>query len=108
MTEGTAERHFQRRFHNQTLILDGSVFEACRFINPDLRYEGGQSFRLSNCSFEGSVNLAVELGSPLSAEMVDVLDAAFRESGFDLELAISLKRWRSGPVFRMHTCIPCH
>jgi hypothetical protein len=97
--------HRDRTFHNRTLTLDGQRFIACRFVNADLRYKGTAPFELRGNSFEGYVNLEFARDAADAAAMVQELDRAFRDIGYDLELTAWIAGARE-PVWRYHTLLP--
>lgn len=99
--------HHGERFHNRTIILDGRRFIDCEFINPELRYRGGAPFECTGNRFEGSTNIEFHRGGEHSKPLIAVLDRAFRDAGWDLQLAKRFARSRQ-LVWRFHTRIPIY
>jgi hypothetical protein len=71
-----------RDFQDETLPLDGNVYEHCSFRNVKFKYAGSGPYRISDCKFDGEVTL-------LSAS------PAVQET---MNLVSFLNRVRPGPV----------
>lgn len=91
--------HQGEHFHNRTITLDGQGLVDCDFINPDLRYSAGPPFELSENRFPGSANIQFDRRGKHTKTLVAVLDHAFREAGWDLQLIERFSRPGGGVAF---------
>jgi hypothetical protein len=52
--------HFEERFENQIVVLDGQKFIACKFMNVTLQWNGEKGFVMGDNIFAGSVKMRIK------------------------------------------------